>query len=237
MGGIPTNYHGQVLKKAKDGTNEIIPNLMAIGEVACVSVHGANRLGSNSLLDLVVFGRAASLKAAEIIKPGASHKILSGSALDQILSRFDQVRHASGEITAAKLRLKMQRVMQNHAAVFRNEEVLNEGVSMIDELRSEYTNVAIADRSLIWNSDLVEALEVSNLLDQAVLTMHSAVNRRESRGAHAREDYPERNDEHWMRHTLAQLDDVGAVTLDYKPVTLTTMTDEVESVPPTKRLY
>ncbi|WPY00178.1 Succinate dehydrogenase flavoprotein subunit [Candidatus Trichorickettsia mobilis] len=237
MGGVPTNYHGQVLKKNKDGTNEIIPNLMAIGEVACVSVHGANRLGSNSLLDLVVFGRAASLKAAEIIKPGASHKILSESALDQILSRFDRVRHASGEITTAKLRLKMQRVMQNHAAVFRNEAVLNEGVTMIDALRSEYSNIAITDRSLIWNSDLVEALELSNLLDQAVLTMHSAANRRESRGAHAREDYPERDDEHWMKHTLAQLDDVGAVTLDYKPVTLTTMTDEVESVPPVKRVY
>lgn len=232
MGGIPTNYHGQVVVD-----NKILPGLMSIGEAACVSVHGANRLGSNSLLDLVVFGRAAALKAAEIVKPNTPHQVLPQSTLDQVISRFDKTRHAKGDILVANLRLKMQKVMQKHAAVFRTKDLLNEGIRMMDQLRKEYANIQVNDRSLIWNSDLVEALELANLLDQAVITVHSAAAREESRGAHAREDYTERNDEVWMKHTLAIIDEQGKVTLDYKPVNLKTMSNEVESIPPTKRVY
>lgn len=232
MGGIPTNYHGQVVVN-----NEIIPGLMSIGEAACVSVHGANRLGSNSLLDLVVFGRAASLKAAEIVKPNMPHQVLPQSTLDQVISRFDKTRHSKGDILVASLRLKMQKVMQKHAAVFRTKDLLNEGMRMIDQLRKEYANIQVNDKSLIWNSDLVEALELANLLDQAVITVHSAAAREESRGAHAREDYTQRNDEVWMKHTLARIDEQGEVTLDYKPVNLKTMSDEVEAIPPAKRVY
>ncbi|WP_341756423.1 MULTISPECIES: succinate dehydrogenase flavoprotein subunit [unclassified Candidatus Tisiphia] len=237
MGGIPTNYHGQVIDKDQDGHNKIIPGLMSIGEAACVSVHGANRLGSNSLLDLVVFGRAAAKKAAEIVKVGQPHKVLPQSILDKIISRFDGIRHAKGEIPVANLRLKMQKIMQNHAAVFRTQEVLDQGIELIDQARKEYADIQVNDKSLIWNSDLFEALELSNLLDQAVITMHSAANRKESRGAHSREDYSERNDEEWMKHTLAWIDEQGKVKLDYKPVTLTTLTDEVAAIPPTKRVY
>ena len=232
MGGIPTNYHGQVVVN-----NEVLPGLMSIGEAACVSVHGANRLGSNSLLDLVVFGRAASLKAAEIVKPNTPHPVLPQSTLDQVISRFDKTRHSKGGILVADLRLKMQKVMQKHAAVFRTKDLLNEGIRMIDLLRKEYANIKINDRSLIWNSDLVEALELENLLDQAVITVYSAAAREESRGAHAREDYTERNDEIWMKHTLAIIDKQGKVTLDYKPVNLKTMSNEVDPIPPTKRVY
>lgn len=237
MGGVPTNYHGQVIDKGQDNHNKIIPGLMSIGEAACVSVHGANRLGSNSLLDLVVFGRAASQKAAEIVKVGQKHKSLPESILDKIISRFDGIRHAKGGLPVADLRLKMQKIMQNHAAVFRTQEVLDEGREMIDQVKKEYANIQVNDRSLIWNSDLVEALELANLLDQAVITVHSAAARKESRGAHAREDYPERNDEEWMKHTLAWIDEQGNVKLDYKPVTLTTLTDEVAAIPPAKRVY
>ncbi|MCC8417373.1 MAG: succinate dehydrogenase flavoprotein subunit [Rickettsia endosymbiont of Bryobia graminum] len=232
MGGIPTNYHGEVVVNGK-----IVPGLMSIGEAACVSVHGANRLGSNSLLDLIVFGRAAALKAAEIIKPRMHHKPLPNEILDQIISRFDNIRHANGEILVADLRLKMQRIMQSHASVFRTQESLDEGIKLIDQARKEYANIKVNDKSLIWNSDLVEALELSNLLDQAVITMHSAANRKESRGSHAREDFPERDDKEWMKHTLAVIDDNGKVILDYKPVTLATLTNEAEVVPPTKRVY
>ncbi|HJD63841.1 MAG TPA: succinate dehydrogenase flavoprotein subunit [Rickettsia endosymbiont of Sericostoma sp.] len=237
MGGIPTNYHGQVIDKDQDNHHKIIPGLMSIGEAACVSVHGANRLGSNSLLDLVVFGRAAAKKAAEIVKVSQPHKVLPQSILDKIISRFDGIRHAKGEIPVADLRLKMQKIMQNHAAVFRTQEVLDQGIELIDQARKEYADIQINDKSLIWNSDLVEALELANLLDQAVITMHSAANRKESRGAHSREDYLERNDEEWMKHTLAWIDEQGNVKLDYKPVTLTTLTDEVAAIPPAKRVY
>ncbi len=237
MGGIPTNYHTEVLTKDKNNNIKVVPGLMAIGEAACVSVHGANRLGSNSLLDLVVFGRAASIKAAELIKPGELHRTISESLMDPILDRFDKIRNANGKIAVSSLRNKMQKIMQNHAAVFRTQEVLDEGISMIDQARKEYADIQINDKSLLWNSDLVEALELGNLLDQAVLTVHSAANRKESRGAHAREDYPDRDDEHWMKHTLAWLNNEGEVTIDYKPVTLTTLTDEVNPIPPTKRVY
>ncbi|WP_342270637.1 succinate dehydrogenase flavoprotein subunit [Rickettsia endosymbiont of Orchestes rusci] len=242
MGGVPTNYHGQVI--IKDGENKdqgrhnkIVNGLMAIGEAACVSVHGANRLGSNSLLDLVVFGRSAALKAAEIIKPGTPHKPLTDGILEKIINRFDKIRHSNGATPVAALRLKMQRTMQSHASVFRTQEVLDEGVQMIDQARAQYADITVNDKSLIWNSDLVEALELDNLLDQAAITVHSAANRKESRGAHAREDYPDRNDADWMKHTLAWIDEHGKIVIDYKPVTLTSLTDEVKPVPPAKRVY
>jgi succinate dehydrogenase / fumarate reductase flavoprotein subunit len=236
MGGIPTNYHTEVLT-LQDGKQTIVSGLMAIGEAGCVSVHGANRLGSNSLLDLVVFGRAAAHRAAEIIKIGMPHKKLKPDILDPIISRLDKIRNAKGDISVADLRLKMQRTMQDHAAVFRTEEVLEEGKKMMDDIRKEYDNISVTDRSMIWNSDLVEALELANLIDQAVLTVHAALNRKESRGAHAREDFPERDDKKWMKHTLLWLEENGMVKIDYKPVVLTTLTDEVEPVPPVKRVY
>lgn len=237
MGGIPTNYHGEVITKHQDHNTQIISGLMAIGEAACVSVHGANRLGSNSLLDLVVFGRAAAIKAAELIKQEQTHRLLPESILDPILARFDKIRHSQGEISTSTLRLKMQKIMQSHAAVFRTQESLDEGVKLIDNAKAEYSSIKVSDQSLIWNSDLVETLELDNLLDQAVITAHAAACRKESRGAHAREDYPDRDDENWMKHSLGWIDTEGKVTLDYKPVTLTTMTDEVEAVPPAKRVY
>ena len=236
MGGIPTNYHTEVLT-LKDGKQTIVPGLMAIGEAGCVSVHGANRLGSNSLLDLVVFGRAAAYRAAEIVKAGMPHKKLKPEILDPIISRLDKIRNAKGDISVADLRLKMQRTMQDHAAVFRTEEVLEEGQKMMDGIRKEYGNISVTDRSMIWNSDLVEAMELANLIDQAVLTVHGALNRKESRGAHAREDFPERDDKNWMKHTLLWLEENGRVKIDYKPVVLTTLTDEVEPVLPVKRVY
>ena len=236
MGGIPTNYHTEVLT-LKDGKQTIVPGLMAIGEAGCVSVHGANRLGSNSLLDLVVFGRAAAHRAAEIVKASTPHKKLKADILDPIISRLDKIRNAKGDISVADLRLKMQRTMQDHAAVFRTEEVLEEGKKMMDSIRKEYDNISVTDRSMIWNSDLVEALELANLIDQAVLTVHAALNRKESRGAHAREDFPERDDKNWMKHTLLWLEENGRVKIDYKPVVLTTLTDEVEPVQPVKRVY
>ena len=236
MGGIPTNYHTEVLT-LKDGKQTIVPGLMAIGEAGCVSVHGANRLGSNSLLDLVVFGRAAAYRAAEIIKAGMPHKKLKPEILDPIISRLDKIRNAKGDISVADLRLKMQKTMQDHAAVFRTEEVLEEGQKMMDGIRKEYGNISVTDRSMIWNSDLVEAMELANLIDQAVLTVHGALNRKESRGAHAREDFPERDDKNWMKHTLLWLEENGRVKIDYEPVVLTTLTDEVNPVPPVKRVY
>ena len=236
MGGIPTNHHTEVIT-IKNGKQEVVPGLMAIGEAGCVSVHGANRLGSNSLLDLVVFGRAAAHRAAEIIDKKASHKKLKDETIPKLLTRFDNVRNAKGNISVSDLRLKMQKAMQNHAAVFRTKDTLVEGAKLIDSIRDEYKNININDRSMIWNSDLVEALELANLLDQAVLTMHAALNRKESRGAHAREDFPDRDDKNWMKHTMLWLDESGTVKIDYKKVTLETNSDEVDTVPPVKRVY
>jgi succinate dehydrogenase flavoprotein subunit len=238
MGGIPTNYHGEVLTKMGDDPDHIVPGLMAIGEAACVSVHGANRLGSNSLIDLVVFGRAAGLRCGETTEPGAIQADLPESASELALSRLDKTRHAAGGTPTAELRLSMQKVMQNNCAVFRDGPVLEEGVREITKIWKGSDDIAISDRSLIWNSDLVEALEYDNLISQAAVTVYGAENRKESRGAHAREDFSERDDENWMKHTLAWTDDASkAVRVDYRPVHTYTMTNEVSYIEPKARVY
>jgi succinate dehydrogenase / fumarate reductase flavoprotein subunit len=238
MGGIPTNFHGEVLTKANGNDDQVIPGLMAVGEAACVSVHGANRLGSNSLTDLVVFGRAAAQRAAEVVRPGEKHADLLGNTGELALERLDHFRHASGGTPTAELRLRMQKVMQTNCAVFRTGEVLQEGHKLIHETYAGMPDIRVTDRSLIWNSDLIETLELDNLISQAVVTMESALNRRESRGAHAREDYPERDDKEWMKHTLSWFDRAsGKVKLDYRPVHTYTLTNEVQYIEPVKRVY
>ena len=237
MGGIPTNYHGEVVQRKGDDNDAVVPGLFAIGEAACVSVHGANRLGSNSLLDLVVFGRAAANRCAELIRPHAPHPDLPASVLDAALARFDGLRHAKGGTPTAKLRLDMQRTMQRDAAVFRTGETLQQGCTNIDKVYAGFGDVQVSDRSLVWNSDLVETLELANLLGQAVATMHSAEQRTESRGAHAREDFPDRDDANWHKHTLSWVDDAGKTRFDYRPVHMYTMSKDVDVVPPKKRVY
>ncbi|MFP3023494.1 MAG: succinate dehydrogenase flavoprotein subunit [Wolbachia sp.] len=239
MGGIPTNYHGEVITLQK-GKEEVVEGLFAIGEAACVSVHGANRLGSNSLLDLVVFGRAAALRAKEKLKPDTPHKKLHSDCTDLIVDRFNKMRFASGEFKVAKIRSEMQHTMQKYASVFRVAEVLEEGKKAIKEVAKMMPNIAVEDRSMIWNSDLVEALELANMIPQAVITMECASNREESRGAHAREDFPERDDKNWMKHTMAWLKEKKnqvSVEIDYKKVAEKTLSDEIDFIAPEKRIY
>lgn len=236
MGGIPTNYHGEVLNPTDDDPDRIVPGLMAIGEAACVSVHGANRLGSNSLIDLVVFGRAAAMRVADVVTSGAPHAKLSDDHADLALGRLDRLRYADGALSTAEIRDKMQRVMQSNCAVFRTEEVLEEGKVEIDKIAGLLPDIKTFDRSLVWNSDLIEAMELENLMGQAQVTMHCAANRKESRGAHMHEDFPDRDDDTWMKHTIALLDD-GKVDISYRPVHDYTLSDEVDYIKPKPRVY
>jgi succinate dehydrogenase / fumarate reductase flavoprotein subunit len=237
MGGVPTNVHTEVLRPTRENPDAVIPGLMAVGEAACVSVHGANRLGTNSLLDLVVFGRAAAHRAAETVKPGAGQPPLPPKAGEYSLDRFDRARHARGGTKVADLRLDMQRTMQAHAAVFRNSRTLERGVAEMQRVWRGMEDMSVADRSLIWNSDLMEALELQNLMGNAMTAMAGAEARHESRGAHAHDDYPDRDDHEWMKHTLAWCDDRGDVRLDYRDVKMQTLTNEVSVFPPKKRVY
>jgi succinate dehydrogenase / fumarate reductase flavoprotein subunit len=236
MGGIPCNVHGEVVTRAANG-EALVPGLMAVGEAACVSVHGANRLGSNSLLDLVVFGKEAAQHCARTLKTGTAHRPFKADAGAQSVDRLDKLRHSKGTLRTADIRLNMQRVMQSDAAVFRTAETLNDGKRKLAEVFASFADVQVSDRSLIWNTDLIETLELDNLLGQAVATLHSAENRKESRGAQAREDFPNRDDQKWLKHTLCWVDPSGSTRFDYRPVHLNTLTDEVESIPPKARTY
>ena len=237
MGGIPTNYHGEVVTLRDGDPDSVVPGLMAIGEAACVSVHGANRLGSNSLLDIVVFGRAAAVRAAELVTAGAAHKPLGDDATAPALDHIDRVRFNKGSTPTADVRDRMQRTMQKHAAVFRTGPSLDEGVTKMRGIVDEFDDVKVDDKNLIWNTDLVETLELENLLAQAQTIIHGASNRTESRGAHARDDFEDRNDDDWMKHTLAWTDEKDNVSIDYRPVHMYTLTDECDVIPPKPRVY
>jgi succinate dehydrogenase / fumarate reductase flavoprotein subunit len=237
MGGIPTNHHGQVVHIKEDDPDCIVEGLMAIGEAACVSVHGANRLGSNSLLDIIVFGRAAALKAVELIKPDTKHKPLDDESSEKIINDFDKIIHATGNTTSASIRDKMQRLMQKHATVFRNNELLHQGTQKMQEVFDSFDDIVVTDKGLKWNTDLLETLELKNMLIQAQTIIHGAYNRTESRGGHAREDYPDRDDKNWMKHTLCHVSNKGKVDFSYRPVHMFTLSDECEVIPPKKRVY
>jgi len=238
MGGIPTNYRGEVVTLKDGDPDAVVPGLMAIGEGACVSVHGANRLGSNSLLDIVVFGRAAAIRAAELVKPNTPHKPVSEEVTEALMAKFDKMRNADGGTTTASIRDKMQMVMQAKAAVFRTGPSMDEGVEQMQEVFDSFKDVKVSDRGMQWNTDLVETLELENLLLQAQTIICGAANRDESRGGHARDDMPDRDDENWMKHTLTWVDpETGKVSIDYRPVHMNTLTDDIETIPPKKRVY
>jgi succinate dehydrogenase / fumarate reductase, flavoprotein subunit len=238
MGGVPTNLHGEVVTLRDGNSDAMVPGLTAIGEAACVSVHGANRLGSNSLLDIIVFGRAAALRAVETMRPGEGHAPTSKDAIDRAVARLDRIRWSKGGTGAAAIRLAMQRTMQRHCAVFRDGPLLDEGLGKLDNvIELMRSDLGVADRSMIFNTDLVETLELDNMLAQASVSLHSAIGRTESRGAHAREDFPKRDDQDWLKHTLSWLDDDGHVRLDYRPVHLQPLSNDVATIPPKERVY
>lgn len=237
MGGIPTNYKCEVLN-IKDGKTEVVPGLMAIGEAGCVSVHGANRLGSNSLLDLVVFGRAASIRATEIVLPNSKHNdFASSNAGEESIARLEKIRLSNGSLPTAKIRSEMQDCMQKHAAVFRTEKILEEGVGKMRDIFASFSDIKISDRGLVWNSDLIEALELDNLRSQALVTINCAINRKESRGAHARDDFKERDDENWLKHSMMWCNEKGGTKIDYREVVLKPLSNQVQAFPPKKRTY
>lgn len=237
MGGIPTNINAEVIKSNPSGSQEVVPGLMAIGETACISVHGANRLGSNSLLDLIVFGRAAANRCKEIIKKKNKIKEIDKKSLNKALDRFNFFRNAKGSISTSELRKEMQKTMQNYCSVFRNKKLLTEGKSKLDSCFKSKSNIKTSDKSLIWNTDLVETLEFDNLLSQSIVAIVSALNREESRGAHSRNDFPKRDDKKWMKHTLTKMDNQGKTSISYRPVQLKTLTNEVKTFPPKARVY
>ncbi len=237
MGGIPTNLHGEVVTLKDDNPDTVVPGLMAIGECACVSVHGANRLGSNSLLDIIVFGRAAANRCAETLSSGAAQPEIPDALIDPLIGRIDKLRTANGGHPTAGIRDRMQRTMQKHAAVFRTGELMQSGVHKMNAIYESFEDVAVSDSSMVWNSDLMETFELDNMLQCAQASLHCAINRKESRGAHAHEDYPDRDDDNWMKHTLCWVDNQGSTSIDYRPVHEYTLTDEVKYIPPKERVY
>jgi succinate dehydrogenase / fumarate reductase flavoprotein subunit len=237
MGGIPTNIHGEVLDISKKGTDKIISGLMSVGEAACVSVHGANRLGSNSLLDLVVFGKSAANRCKEILKPNKKNKIIKESFYSEILSRFEKIRNSTGNKSISKIRLKMQEIMQNFCPVYRSGELMDQGRKKLSLLLDDFEKIKINDKTTVWNTEMIEAYELQNLLLQSIASIDSALNRKESRGAHSRMDFKTRDDKKWMKHTMVTVQTNGKSKINYRRVNLKTNSKEIKTIEPKARVY